>query len=197
MVVVKVMFFAISGIFVLSLAIVGLGVFLVLTGSPKICAAGPNSSRVGDEIRPSPSAALAAQLNLNWEDFSFDSETSLATIRITESEATSRARQFVEQEDVPIEDVRVYFCDDGTGQIAGRVEALGVDAEFVVTGSLDVNGDQAVLIVDSVNVGNMPGFIADAVFDTILNEGLRTLELSENLTQVEITDGLITITGTP
>ncbi len=197
MVVVKIFFMAVSGLFVLSLAVVVVGIFLVLTGSPEVCAAGPNSTRVGDQILPSPSTVLARQLDRNWEDFSFDSEIRTVTLWITEAEASSKAREHVIDEDIPVDDIRIYFCDDGTGQIAGRVEALGVDAEFVVTGSLDVSGDRPVLTIDSIDIGRVPDFVSDAVFDVILNEGDRTLELDENLTEVRISDGLIRITGRP
>jgi hypothetical protein len=120
-----------------------------------------------------------------------------AEITVTESEATARGRQYVDDEDVPLHDFRVYFCDDGKGQLAGTVEALGIDVKFVVTAHLDIDGDRPVVELDSVDVGNMPGFVADTVLGILLSDHARTLELDEHLTGTQISDGQIVISGAP
>lgn len=165
-----------------------LGAFFIVTGAPKTC-----SDR---EIAPI-SAAVAAELDERWEQFSIDIAAAAASIDITESEATSRARQYIEDRDLPLEDLSVYFCDGGEGQLAGKVEALGIDADFVVTGHLDLSGPRPAVELDSIHVGNLPGFVSDVVFDLLLDDDARTLELDENLLGSEISDGLISITGGP
>ena len=184
----KIVLFVISGFFFGAVVLVALSVFLVVTGSPDTC-----SDR---EITPI-SEAVAAQLDDRWDQFSADIAAAASSIDVTESEATSRARQYIEDEDVPVDDLRVYFCDDGTGQLAGQIEALGIDIDFVVTGHLEISGDQPVAELDSIDIGNMPGFVADTVFGILLNDDARTLELDENLLGSEISDGLIRINGGP
>ena len=170
------------------MVLLALGAFLIVTGAPKTC-----SDR---EIAPI-SAAVAAELDERWDQFSIDIATAATSIDITESEATSRARQYIEDRDVPLDDLSVYFCGDGKGQLAGKVEALGIDAGFVVTGHLDLTGARPVVQLDSLHAGNLPGFISDAVFDFLLDDDARTLELDENLLGSEISDGLIIISGGP
>jgi hypothetical protein len=186
--IVKIVLFAISGFFFIAVVLVAVGVFLIVTGSPGTC--------TDREIAP-VSAAVAAQLDERWDQFSLDIATAASSIGISEAEATSRAQQYVEDEDVPVEDVRVYFCGGGDGQIAGKVEAAGIDVDFVVTGHLDVSGTQPVVELDSIDIGNMPDFIADAIFDLLLDDDARTLELDENLLGSEISDGMIEISGGP
>ncbi len=186
--VLKIVLFAIPGFFFISVAAASLGVLLVVTGSPGTC--------TDREIAPI-SAAVATQLDQRWDQFSAQILAAGSSIDISESEATSRARQYVNDENAPIDNLRVYFCDEGRGQLAGEVEAIGVNVDFVVTGRLDTSGAQPMLQLDSVDVGNLPGFVADAVLNLLLDDDARTLELDENLIGSEIGDGLISISGGP
>ncbi len=184
----KIVLFAIPSFFFVSVAAASIGALLVVTGSPGTC--------TDREVSPI-SAAVVEQLAQRWEQFSNEITISASSIDISESEATSRARQFVADENAPIDNLRVYFCGDGKGQMAGEIEAIGISVDFVVTGHLDVSGPQAVLALDSVDVGNMPGFVSDAVINALLDDDARTLELGENLLGSEIADGLIIISGGP
>ena len=67
----------------------------------------------------------------------------------------------------------------------------------MATGHLDLSGPRPVVQLDSIDVGNLPGFVSDAVLNALISEGTRTLELDENLVGSEIGDGLIIITGRP
>jgi hypothetical protein len=186
--VLKIVLFAIPSFFFIAVVTVALGAFLIVTGSPGTC-----SDR---DIAPI-SAAVATQLDQRWDQFSTQIMNASSTIDISESEATSRGRQYVEDEDVPIDDLRIYFCGDGEGQLAGRVDALGIDSDFVITGHLDTSGPNPVIQLDSIDVGNLPGFVSDAVLDTLLDDDARSLDLDENLVGSEIRDGLILISGSP
>jgi hypothetical protein len=185
----KFLFFVTSSVFFVAIATVALTVFLVVTGSPGTC-----TDRALD---PVPSALLATELDARWAVFSAQSNDGPASIEITEPEATARGRQYLDDEDIPVHDFRIYFCGDGKGQIAGTVGALGLDAKFVVTGHLDIGGDKPIVALDSVHVGNVPGFIADKVLDILIKNDKRTLELDENLSGSQISDGLIVISGGP
>lgn len=185
----KLIFFLVSGAFIGAVVLGALGVFLVVTGSPDTCDE-PN-------VDPLPPALLATQLDLRWAVFSAESMNGPASITVTEAEATARGRQYLDTEDVPLDDFQVYFCDGDLGQLAGTVEALGIDVKFVVTAHLDVSGAEPVVELDSVDVGNMPGFVSDAIIDLFLDDQTRTLELTEHLTGTEISDGQIVINGEP
>jgi hypothetical protein len=193
--VLKIVLLAISGFLVIFIFGVGLAAVLMLTGKPGVCDNPP--LRVGRDLDPVPSAELAAQLDARWDQFSADIKNQQAVFQATESEVTSRARQYVEDEDVPVDDVFVYYCDDGKGQLAGRVDVAGVGANFVATGTLVLGGEKPVVEIDSVDVGNMPGFVADAVLDLLLDADARRLELDENLVDFSIADGLAELTGGP
>jgi hypothetical protein len=193
--VLKIVLLAISGFLVIFIFGVGLAAVLMLTGKPGVCDNPP--LRVGRDLDPVPSAELAAQLDARWDQFSADIKNQQAVFQATESEVTSRARQYVEDEDVPVDDVFVYYCDDGKGQLAGRVAVAGVGANFVATGTLVLGGEKPVVEIDSVDVGNMPGFVADAVLDLLLDADARRLELDENLVDFNIADGLAELTGGP
>ena len=182
--IVKIILWAISTLFVAAIVVVVVGGLLIATGSPDTC-----SDR---EVPVSP--AIAAELDERWDVFSAEAAAAAASIDITESEATSRARQYIEDKDMPLEDLRVYFCDDGKAQLAGKVESVGID--FVATGHLEI-GAQIVVVLDSIDVGNLPGFVTDGFFDLLLDDDDRMLELDEHLLGSEITDGLIKITGGP
>jgi hypothetical protein len=191
----KVVLLAISGFLVIIIFGIGLAAVLMLTGKPGICDNPP--LRVGRDLDPAPSPDLAAQLDARWDQFSADIKSQQAVFQATESEVTSRARRYVDDEDVPVEDVFVYYCGDGKGQLAGRVDVAGLGANFVATGTLVLGGEQPVVEIDSVDVGNMPGFVADAVLELLLDADARRLELDENLLDFSIADGLAELTGGP
>jgi hypothetical protein len=192
---IKLIFLAISGFLVIIIAGIGIVGALMLTGKPEVCDNPP--SRTGRELDPPPSDQLADELEARWEQFSTASRSQPTVFEATESELTSKARQYADEEDVPVDDLFVYYCSDGQGQLAGRVDVAGFGANFVATGTLILGGENPVVEIDSVDVGNMPSFVADAVLDLLLNDDARTLELDENLVDFEIGDGLALITGEP
>jgi hypothetical protein len=173
----------------------GLALILMFTGEPAVCDNPP--LRVGRELDPPPSPGLATQLDARWDQFSADILNGQAVFQATESEVTSRARQYAEDEDIPVEDLFVYYCGDGKGQLAGRLDVAGVGASFVATGTLVLGAENPVVEIDSVDVGNMPGFVSDAVLDLLLDDDSRTLELDENLLGFDIRDGLAELIGGP
>jgi hypothetical protein len=191
----KLVFLAISGFLVIIIVGGGIAAFLILTGEPGVCDNAP--LRVGRELDPPPSPELAAQLESRWENFAGTIQSQRTVFLASESEVTSRARVYAEDEDIPVDDLFVYYCDDGKGQLAGRVDVAGLDANFVATGTLILGGENPVVEIDSVDVGNLPGFVGDAVLDLLLGQDARTLELDENLLDFNIAGGLAELTGGP
>ncbi len=178
-----------SGAFFVAVVVIALSVFLIVTGSPSTCA------EPGWSVFPDP--LLATQLDARWSVFSDQAKAGPATIEVSEAEATARGRRYLDEKDVPVDNLNVYFCGDGKGQLAGKVGALGIGVKFVVTGHLDVSGEKPVVELDSVDLGNMPGFVADAVLHVLLNDQARTLEIDDHLTATEISQGKIVISGGP
>jgi hypothetical protein len=190
----KLLFLAISGFLVILIAAGGIGLLLILTGEPGIC---DSPVRVGRDLDPPPSDALADELEARWDEFSADIRNQQAVFQASESEVTSRARRYAEEEDIPIEDLFIYYCGDGKGQIAGRIDVAGLGTSFVATGTLVVGGEKPVVELDSVHVGKLPGFVADVILDLLLDDDSRTLELDENLLGFEISGGLAELIGGP
>ena len=191
----KLLLLAVSGFLVIIIVMVGASVALMTTGNPDVCDNPPQ--RVGRELEPPPSPQLAEELEARWLRFAADIRNQQTVFQVTESEATSRARIYADEEDVPVKDLFVYYCGDGTGQLAGRVDVAGIGTNFVATGTLVLGGEDPVVELESVDIGNMPGFVADSVLDVLLDEDARTLELDENLVGFEIGGGLASLTGGP
>jgi hypothetical protein len=144
------------------------------------------------------SAAAEARMRANWEAFKAQARSGPATIDFTEEEVTSRGVSYVEEKDMPVEGLQVYFCPDGHAEAYGKVSAGPLDSKVLVKGTLDLSGDRPRLAVDSVEAGNLPSALAKPVIDQVLDRsGARTLDLSVPLRTISYADGRTTITGGP
>ncbi|MCZ7578211.1 MAG: hypothetical protein M5U18_14575 [Dehalococcoidia bacterium] len=77
-------------------------------------------------------------------------------MQFSEAEVTSRGVAYVEERDVPIKDLQIYFCPDGTAEAKGKVNVLGRDVSVLARGTLDVSGGQNRIVVDELKAGNLP-----------------------------------------
>ncbi|GAG20511.1 unnamed protein product, partial [marine sediment metagenome] len=103
--------------FRLVLAIVGavVGVVVVLTALTALAAfvGDPGECDSGDREVES-SSALAQQFQAKLDDFEAELDAGqAASFTFDESEATSRGREFLEEENAPIEDLKVCFNPEG------------------------------------------------------------------------------------
>jgi hypothetical protein len=161
---------------------------MVFTGSPAAC--------VDREVPVS--AAASQELRSAWNAFGAQAARGPASITITETQATSRGVDYVEEKDAPVEDLQVYFCPGGYGEASGRISVLGAKAKVIVRGTLDLSGPSPRIQIDSVRAGNLPSFIAKPAVDLILNTGdLRTLDIDEHLTGIQFGDGTANVQGGP
>jgi hypothetical protein len=164
------------------------GGVLIFTGSPSACV---------DRVVPI-SRAESESLKREWDAFAAQSRRAQATITISEAQATSRGVEYIEEKDVPVEDLQVYFCPAGYGEASGKIKVLGLTTKVVVRGTLDLSGDKPRIQIDSVRAGNLPSAVAKPAVDLILDTGnFRTLDIDEHLLRIEYGDGIARVTGGP
>jgi hypothetical protein len=155
---------------------------LIATGDPSACV----------DRRSAASAGALQSLSEKWTVFKAARPGS--SVNFTEQETTSRGVAYLQERDVPIKDLQVYFCADGKAEAKGRVTVLGRDVSVLLRGSLDVSGGQNRVVIDSVQAGNLPSWIGTSIINRLLDRNdVRTLPLGVTLTSSVSTDGLHTL----
>jgi len=160
------------------------GTLLIFTGSPSAC--------VDRSIEASPAASQ--QLKTEWTKL----KRGPVTITLTEQQVTSRGVDYLDAKDVPVEQLQVYFCPNGTAQASAKIKVIGLKTRVVVRGTLDLTGAKPRIKIDEVRAGNLPSSVAKPAVDLILNTGdFRTLDFKEKLTEIRYGDGSATVAGGP
>lgn len=175
--------------------VVALGAVLFLlaaVGGPGACTSG------GDEIVIS--AANADTFDQKWEGFDdILGGGSPSFVVLNESEITSRAERFIEEEAGGIGHVRICI-QDGFGEATGSLDAfLGIDADFRIKGSVDLSGAHPVVDFDDIDIGNVPGFLLDpfeGLLEDAIEELLEEVDLDHSYTAT-LTEGEVRIDGRP
>ncbi len=187
---------AITAIIVIVIAAVifaGVNVILAFSGGPGPCTAGNPPITV--------SAANAAAFQQKWDAFDAVLDGGSASIEsFDESEVTSRADQYISDEtDVDFEDIRICI-HDGFGEATGSLEAiLGLETDVKISGTLDLTGDTPVAQIDDIEIGNVPGFITNAIegfVEDAVDEALENIDLKHTYTPT-LTEGEAQIDGVP
>jgi hypothetical protein len=165
---------------------------LMATGGPEPCEPG------GGEIVIDQANSDAFQRKWDGFELSLDSGAN-ASVTFTESEISSRAEAWVNEEDAPFEDIRVCLHEDA-GEGSGTVKILGgLDVEVLVKGTLDLSGDTPSATIEDIEVGNVPGFMmfpVERIVERAIEEGMAELEIEHDLT-IDINEGEVVISGTP
>jgi hypothetical protein len=179
---------AFSGVFFLAITLIAAGAFFAFTGTPSPC--------VDRELNPAPGANQ--QLQANWlRAIDGISAGERVTLSVTEGQASSIGDGYLDNKGVPVEDLRVYFCPGGEGaQATGKVGLLGIGANVLVEGRLDVTGERPRVELDHVRAGRIPGFISRPLLDLLVDrDDVLTLSALENVSAIEYLDGeaLVTI----
>lgn len=182
----------IVGIFALVLLLAVVVFLLAAVGGPGACAPG------GDEVVIS--AANADAFDKKWEGFNDILDGgSPSFVVLSESEITSRAERFIEEEAGEIGDVRICV-HDGFGEVTGNVDAfLGIDADFRAKGTVDLSGAHPVVDFDDIDIGNVPGFVVDpfeGLLEDAIEELLEKVDLEHRYTPT-LTEGEARIDGQP
>ncbi len=184
---------AIIVILIAAVIFVGVNVILAFSGGPGPCTPGGGPITV--------SAANADGFQQKWDGFDAILDgASPSSVSFNESEISSRADQYIREEtDVDFKDIRICI-HDGFGEATGSLEAiLGLNTEVKISGTLDLTGDTPVAQIDDIEIGNVPGFITDAIegfVDDAIDEALENIDLKHTYTPA-LTEGNAQIDGVP
>ena len=124
----------------------------------------------------------------------------LSTIVIDESEATSRARVWVEQHDVPASDLTICFKAAG-GSASAQVDIPFIpgDVDVLIEGTVILTGDQPEAVIDEIMIGGLPGLLSDVAkrfVDDLIQEQTEQIELVHDY-GLAFGEGEMTISGQP
>jgi len=104
----------------------------------------------------------------------------------------------MDEKDVPLNDLQVYLCPDGYGEVTGTVNALSRDINVLIRGTLDLSADQPRIDVQKIEAGNLPSGVGTTIVNQILDRsGVKTLDVDVNITGMSFTDGQATLEGQP
>lgn len=170
------------------IGLVIVGGVLVMTGNPKPCA--------DRQIPVSPAAAQA--LKEKWDAFAAQAAGGPANVTFNESEVTSRGVEYLNEKDVPLNDLQVYLCPDGYGEATGTINALGRDINVLIRGTLDLSADQPRIDVEKIEAGNLPSGVGTTIVNQILDRsGVKNLDVDVNITGISFADAEATLEGGP
>ncbi len=184
---------AILVIVIAAVIFVGVNVLLAFSGGPGPCT--PDGGPI------TVNAANAAMFQEKWDAFDVILDGgSPSSVTFIESEVTSRADQYISEEaDVDFKDVRICI-HDGFGEATAKLEAiLGLETKVKIKGNLDLNGDHPEALDLEIDIGNVPGFITNAIegfVEDAVDEALEDIDLSHTFTPT-LTEGQAQIDGVP
>ena len=179
-------------------AAVGLVVVLAVVLLVAAFAGSPGECDSGDrKVESSPALAQQLQAQLDELDAQLDAGQA-ASFTFDESEATSRGRQFLEDENAPIADLKICFNPDGPSASGNLDAVLGLDVTAKVSGDLFLGEHPSVGNLD-IDVGAVPGFAAssfeEAVKD-VINDQLAHIDIEHQLA-ITFGEGTATLSGQP
>jgi len=180
---------AITGVVVL---VVVLAVLAAFAGSPGECDSGDR------EVQTSSALSQRLQDKLDTFDEQLDAGQA-ASFTFDESEATSRGREFLDENNAPIEDLKVCFSPEGPSA-SGKVSAvLGLDLDVKVSGKMNLSGEHPRVDDLDIDVGRVPGFVTgglEGVVKDVINDQLDHIDIEHKLT-ITFGEGTATLSGQP
>ena len=184
---------AIIVIVIAAVIFIGANVILALSGGPGPCTPG------GGTI--TTTAINADGFQQKWDGFDTVLDGgSPSSVSFSESEVTSRADQYIRDEaDGDFADVRICI-HDGFGEATAKLEAfLGLETKVKIKGNLDLSGDHPEALDLEIDIGNIPGFVTNAIagfVEDAVDEALKDINLSHTYTPT-LTEGNAQIDGVP
>jgi hypothetical protein len=179
--------------------IVGGGVLLVVLTAAAAFVGSPGGCDSGDrEVQTSPALAQQFQDKLDTFDDQLDAGQA-ASFTFDESEATSRGRQFLDDENAPIEGLKVCLNPEGPSASGNLSAALGLDVSVKVAGDLDLSGEHPRVDDLAIDVGGAPGFITggfEGIVQDVINDQLAHIATEHRLT-ITFGEGTATLSGQP
>ena len=189
--VVGIIFGLISGLLLLVIILAAVIVALSATGGPSECTPGGGPIAI--------SGANSTGFQSKWDAFqaTLDGGTA-SSVNFSESEISSRAQSYVDEQDAPFSDVRACV-QDGYGEGTARFSVLGIDVKLKVRGTLDLSGSSPEAQIDDIEIGNVPGFLTapvEALVDRAIEDALSDLEIDHDYT-LTLKKGEASVAGTP
>ena len=182
------------GLLVIGIPLAAVGLFVVaIAGSPGTCEA---------EDRPISFEPLhAVSFQQTWDDLDAAlSDGSPSTIMLTEDEATARARVWADEVDVPATNLFVCFTADGAAA-SGNIDLpfFPGDVDVLVRGSVELRGEHPEVTIDDLEMGGLPGPVADVVKGRIISlieDQAEKVTLSHDY-GLAFGEGEVTVSGQP
>jgi hypothetical protein len=198
----------------LTVAIVGSIVVGILAAGevgpdPGLCR---NSRRTGGarEFRSvEVNSDFAEDWQAKWDQFNASLDAGQpATVSFTESEATSRAAEWADDEDLSLGDITVCFYN-GDAEARGhadiplfrRIPIFGgiFDTDVRFRGRMELGGQEPRVRFTRVDAGDFPDWSAEPIRDDVasmINDHLGELDIDHNYI-VTIREGEMEVEGTP
>lgn len=160
-------------------------------GSP-----GPCQPMAPVVVTPEAAASLQAKLDAMTAQLEAGGP---ASFEFTDSELTSRAAQFLAEEDAPIRDLRVCI-HTGFVEASGAVEVpLGPNVDVLARGAVEFTGGYPQLRIDSVEVGAVPGPITttvEGIISGLIEDQLQKIDLEYHY-ELTLGEGAGTLSALP
>ncbi len=182
---------ALVGVVVMVGAFSGTMLALAVTGGTDACEAGGGPIVVND--------ANAEAFQQKWEAFDAALDRgSPSSVTFSESEITSLVNAWNEEKDI-FEAIRVCV-HEGYGEATGTLSGAGlVEAEFKMTGKVELAGEHPVAHIDDIDLGNVPGPLLAALeglAEEPIEEAMGEIDLGHDY-EVTYVDGQVRIDGWP
>ncbi len=167
---------------------------LAITGGPDDCTPGGGPIEVRD--------AMSDRFQEKWDQFKESLDAGSPTsVTFSESEVTSRAVNWINNEDGPdFDDARICI-HDGYGEATGTLNGPGfLDVKFMIRGTVELVGDRLFTVIDDVDMGNIPDPLTswfEGQADGPIEEGLDNLDLEPHTYTIILTEGSATVEGQP
>jgi len=180
---------AITGVVTLVVVLIALAAFV---GSPGECDSGEREVVI--------SSALAQQFQDKLDDLDEQLDAGQAiSFTLDESEATSRGREFLDEKNAPIEDLKVCFNGERVSASGKLSAVLGLDVKVKVSGALDLSGEHPRLDDLDIDVGGVPGFVIgriEGIIEDVINDQLDHIDVEHQL-EITFGEGTATLSGQP
>ena len=184
----------IGSIIILAVALAGVLGGLAITGGPDDCTPGGGPIVVSD--------ALSDAFQQKWDEFDATLDAgSPASVTFSESEVTSRAVAWINDEDGPdFDDARICI-HDGYGEATGTLKGWAFfDVKFMLRGTVELIGSRLLTDIEDVDMGNLPDPLTswfEGQADGPVEEGLDNLGLEPHTYTVIMTGGSVRVEGRP
>ena len=185
----------IGSIIILTVALGGVLGGLAITGGPGDCEPGG----VGPIV---VSDALSDAFQQKWDVFDATLDAgSPAAVSFSESEVTSRAVAWINNEDGPdFDDARICIYD-GYGEATGTLRSWGIfDVKFKLRGTVALRGDRLLTDIEDIDIGNVPDPLhlwLEGQLEDPIEEGLDNLGLEPHTYTIVLSEGSVTVEGVP